>query len=142
MTGEVQLDIPKAFQFLLEPHRYKSAYGGRGAGRSWSFARVLAVLASYQKKRILCTREYQNSIKDSVHKTLSDQIELLNLTPYYNITKTEIISNVGSEFIFKGLQHPLEIKSIEGIDIVWLEEAQSVSEESWRFLIPTIRKDE
>lgn len=141
MTGEVQLDIPKAFQFLLEPHRYKSAYGGRGAGRSWSFARVLSVLASYQKKRILCTREYQNSIKDSVHKTLSDQIELLNLTPYYNITKTEITSNIGSEFIFKGLQHPLEIKSIEGIDIVWLEEAQSVSEESWRFLIPTIRKD-
>jgi len=141
MTGEVQLDIPKAFQFLLEPHRYKSAYGGRGAARSWSFARVLAVLASYQKKRILCTREFQNSIRDSVHKVLSDQIELLNLTPYYNITRTEITSNIGSEFIFKGLQHPLEIKSIEGIDIVWLEEAQNASEESWRFLIPTIRKD-
>lgn len=141
MSGEVSLDISKSFQFLLEPHRYKSAYGGRGAGRSWSFARVLATLASYQKKRILCTREYQNSIKDSVHKTLSDQIELLNLTPYFNITKTEITSNTGSEFIFKGLQHPLEIKSIEGIDIVWLEEAQSVSEESWKFLIPTIRKE-
>jgi len=141
MSGEVSLDIPVAFQFLLEPHRYKSAYGGRGAGRSWSYARVLAALASYQKKRILCTREYQNSIKDSVHKVLSDQIELLGLSPYYNITKTEITSNSGSEFIFKGLQHPLEIKSIEGIDIVWLEEAQNASEESWRFLIPTIRKD-
>ena len=106
MTGEVNINIPVAFQFLLEPHRYKSAYGGRGAGRSWSFARVLAALASYQKKRILCTREYQNSIKDSVHKTLSDQIELLGLTPYYNITKTEITSNVGSEFILRDYNIP------------------------------------
>ena len=139
--SDVSVDIPEAFQFLLEPHRYKSAYGGRGRGASWSFARVLLTLASYQKKRILCTREYQNSIKDSVYKILVDQIELLGLTPYYNINKTEIFSKIGSEFIFKGLQHPLEIKSIEGIDVVWLEEAQNVSEESWRFLIPTIRKD-
>lgn len=139
--SDVSVDIPEAFQFLLEPHRYKSAYGGRGRGASWSFARVLSTLASYQKKRILCTREYQNSIKDSVYKVLCDQIELLGLTPYYNINKTEIFSKIGSEFIFKGLQHPLEIKSIEGIDVVWLEEAQNVSEESWRFLIPTIRKD-
>jgi len=139
--SDVSVDIPEAFQFLLEPHRYKSAYGGRGRGASWSFARVLLTLASYQKKRILCTREYQNSIKDSVYKVLCDQIDELNLNPYYNISKTEIFSKIGSEFIFKGLQHPLEIKSIEGIDIVWLEEAQNVSEESWRFLIPTIRKD-
>ncbi len=139
--SDVSVDIPEAFQFLLEPHRYKSAYGGRGRGASWSFARVLLTLASYQKKRILCTREYQNSIKDSVYKVLCDQIDELNLNPYYNINKTEIFSKIGSEFIFKGLQHPLEIKSIEGIDVVWLEEAQNVSEESWRFLIPTIRKD-
>jgi len=139
--SDVSVDIPEAFQFLLEPHRYKSAYGGRGRGASWSFARVLLTLASYQKKRILCTREYQNSIKDSVYKVLCDQIDELNLNPYYNISKTEIFSKIGSEFIFKGLQHPLEIKSIEGIDVVWLEEAQNVSEESWRFLIPTIRKD-
>lgn len=138
---EIHADIPRAFQFLFEPYRYKSIYGGRGRGASWSFARVLSTLASYQKKRILCTREYQNSIKDSVYKILVDQIELLGLTPYYNINKTEISSMCGSEFIFKGLQHPLEIKSIEGIDIVWLEEAQNVSEESWKFLIPTIRKE-
>ena len=102
---------------------------------------MLATLASFKKLRILCTREYQNSIKDSVYKILVDQIEELKLTPYYNILKTEITSKVGSEFLFKGLQHPLEIKSIEGIDIVWLEEAQNVSEESWQFLIPTIRKE-
>lgn len=138
---EVNIDIPEAFDFLLQRHRYKSAYGGRGRGASWSFARVLSTVASFQKKRILCTREYQNSIKDSVHKVLSDQIDLLGLTNYFNINKTEITSRCGSEFIFKGLQHPLEIKSIEGIDIVWLEEAQNVSEESWRFLIPTIRKE-
>jgi phage terminase large subunit len=76
-----------------------------------------------------------------VYKILVDQIALLGLSDYYNINKTEITSRIGSEFLFKGLQHPLEIKSIEGIDIVWLEEAQNVSEESWRFLIPTIRKE-
>jgi phage terminase large subunit len=140
MTG-ISVDIPKAFQFLFEPYRYKSVYGGRGRGASWSFARVLAATASYQKKRILCTREYQNSIKESVYKVLEDQIDLIGLRPYYDINKTEINSKCGSEFLFKGLQHPLEIKSIEGIDIVWLEEAQNVSEESWKFLIPTIRKD-
>lgn len=139
--SEIQVTIPECFQFLLEPMRYKSAYGGRGRGASWSFARALVAIASYQKKRILCTREYQNSIKDSVYKVLVNQIEELKLQDYYNINKTEIVSKIGSEFLFKGLQHPLEIKSIEGIDIVWLEEAQNVSEESWRFLIPTIRKD-
>lgn len=139
--SEIQVDIPRVFQFLFQPSRYKSAYGGRGRGASWSYARALVTLASCKKLRILCTREYQNSIKDSVYKVLIDQIEMLKLTPYYDINKTDITSKVGSEFIFKGLQHPLEIKSIEGIDIVWLEEAQNVSEESWKFLIPTIRKD-
>jgi phage terminase large subunit len=139
--SEIEVNIPEAFDFLLKPSRYKSAYGGRGRGASWSFARVLVTKASYEKKRILCTREYQNSIKDSVYKILVDQIALLGLSDYYNINKTEITSRIGSEFLFKGLQHPLEIKSIEGIDIVWLEEAQNVSEESWRFLIPTIRKE-
>lgn len=139
--NEVQVDIPQAFDFLLKPMRYKSAYGGRGRGATWSFARTLCALASFQKKRILCTREYQNSIKDSVYKVLVDQITELKLEPYFEINKTEITSKAGSEFIFKGLQHPLEIKSIEGIDFVWLEEAQNTSEESWKFLIPTIRKD-
>lgn len=139
--SEIEVNIPEAFDFLLQPSRYKSAYGGRGRGASWSFARVLVTKASYEKKRILCTREYQNSIKDSVYKILVDQIALLGLSDYYNINKTEITSRIGSEFLFKGLQHPLEIKSIEGIDYVWLEEAQNVSEDSWKFLIPTIRKD-
>lgn len=137
----ININIPSAFSFLAEPHRYKCAYGGRGRGASWSFARVLVAMAASSKKRILCTREYQNSIKDSVYKILVDQIEQLGLQPYYNISKTEITSKCGSEFIFKGLQHPLEIKSIEGIDIAWLEEAQNVSESSWAFIIPTVRKD-
>lgn len=139
--SDIIVDIPEAFEFLLQPMRYKSAYGGRGRGASWSFARALAAKASYEKLRILCTREYQNSIKDSVYKLLTDQIEQTNLIPYYDINKTGIYSSIGSEFLFKGLQHPLEIKSIEGIDIVWLEEAQNTTEDSWKFLIPTIRKD-
>lgn len=138
---EVNVQIPEAFGFLFQPMRYKVAYGGRGRGASWSYARALVTMASYNKLRILCTREYQNSIKDSVYKILVDQIDLLGMNDYYNINKTEIASKCGSEFLFKGLQHPLEIKSIEGIDIVWLEEAQNVSEESWKFLIPTIRKE-
>lgn len=137
----ITLDIPEAFDFLLTPMRYKSAYGGRGAARSWSYARALVTLASYQKKRILCTREYQNSIKDSVHKVLSDQIDMLGLQPYYTVNNNGIYSRCGSEFIFKGLQHPLEIKSLEGIDIAWAEEAQNVSNNSWEVLIPTVRKD-
>jgi phage terminase large subunit len=124
----------------MEPHRYKNYWGGRGGAKSWSFARALTSLAAARPLRILCTREYQSSIRDSVHKILSDQIYSLGLSQYYDITRDSLKSQVGSEFIFKGLQHSTEIKSTEGVDICWVEEAQSVSEESWKILIPTIRK--
>jgi phage terminase large subunit len=91
---------------------------------------------------VLCTREIQNSIKDSVHKLLKDQINEMGLNDYFIVTRDEIRSKIGSEFIFKGLRHNIqEIKSTEGIDICWVEEAQSVSKESWDLLIPTIRKE-
>lgn len=126
---------------MVEPHRYKSVYGGRGAARSWTFSRLLAAMATSRKQRILCTREYQSSIRESVHALLSKQIDALGLNNYYVIQRDSIKSTIGSEFIFKGLQNPTEIKSIEGIDICWLEEAQTVSNNSWEILIPTIRKD-
>ena len=139
---EVEFCIPSPFSQLREPMRYKIYYGGRGAGKSWVFAQQLLMFAIMDKVRVLCAREYQVSIADSVHKLLCDQIYRLNLVNYFTITKTQIKSCTGSEFIFKGLHHNAqEIKSLEGVDYCWIEEAQSVSKESWELLIPTIRKE-
>jgi phage terminase large subunit len=91
--------------------------------------------------RILCAREIQRSINDSVHKLLSKQIDEMGLGGFYDITREAIRGQNGTEFIFKGLRtNPQEIKSMEGIDLCWVEEAQAVSAESWDILIPTIRK--
>jgi phage terminase large subunit len=126
----------------MEHHRYKSFYGSRGGAKSWAFARALLCIAATQKIRVLCTREFQSSIAESVHKLLCIQIEQLGLQEYYTIQKNSIVSSCGSEFIFKGLCFNIqEIKSLEDIDICWVEEAQSTSEESWQVLIPTIRKE-
>jgi phage terminase large subunit len=137
-----QLKIPSVFGFLRKPARFKVAYGGRGGAKSWTFARVLIAKAAEEKKRILCTRELQLSIRDSVHRILSDQIEAAGYSDQFAVTHQEIrCTRTGSEFIFAGLRsNPAKIKSTEGIDICWVEEAEVVSEESWKFLIPTIRK--
>ena len=132
---------PPAFDFLLGPGRYKVPHGGRGSAKSWSVARVLLGMGALQPLRILCAREYQASIADSVHQLLSDQIDELKLTSEYSITQREISSRCGTLFIFRGLHvNPRSIKSIEGIDICWVEEADTLSNESWEILIPTIRK--
>ena len=121
--------------------RYKVYWGGRGSGKSWAVAEALIRLASTRCIRVLCVREYQNSIKDSSHKVLKDMISRLGLQAYFTITKEEIRSTTGSEFIFKGLHGNEEsIKSTEGIDYCWVEEAQTVSKSSWKVLGPTIRK--
>lgn len=140
---QANVQFPEALQFLFEPHRYKVAYGGRGSAKSWGFARSLLVQAASRKMRILCTREVQKSIKDSVHKLLSDQIQAMGLGGHFDVLNTEIRGINGSEFIFGGLaDHTVEsIKSYEGIDVCWVEEAQSVSKRSWDILIPTIRKE-
>lgn len=130
------------FKGLFRPHRYKVRWGGRGGAKSWTFARTLIAIAHTKKIRVLCARELQNSIMDSVHRLLQDQIAEMQLTPWFSIMQKSIVSTVtGAEFIFKGLRHnATEIKSTEGIDIVWVEEAQLVSDESWELLIPTVRK--
>ncbi|HVI10194.1 MAG TPA: PBSX family phage terminase large subunit [Candidatus Binatia bacterium] len=135
--------IPGKFGQLFYPHRYKILWGGRGAAKSTSVARALVILAHRYKHRILCCRELQASIKDSVHQLLKDQIYALGLASCFHITETSIISKVtGSEFIFKGMRHNYaEIKGTEGITIVWVEEAQFVSKASWEVLIPTIRTE-
>lgn len=137
------LEFPEKLQCLFEPARYKVAHGGRGSAKSWSFARALLALGAQRKLRILCTREVQKSIKDSVHKLLSDQIESIGLGWFYQIQNNEIRGANGTEFLFAGLaDHTVEsIKSYEGVDVVWVEEAHKVSKRSWDILIPTIRKE-
>lgn len=138
---QLNAEFPQKLQFLFQPARYKVPYGGRGSAKSWSVARALLLLAVQKPLRILCAREIQKSIRDSVHKLLADQIEALGLGEYYEIQETRIIGRNGSEFIFAGLKHNVNsIKSTEGIDICWVEEAQTVSDSSWNLLIPTIRK--
>lgn len=139
---EKEIKLPKKFQGLFKPARYKIYYGGRGGAKSVSFATALIARAYSEPLRILCTREFQSSIADSVHRLLSDRIHDLGLTDWFNVTRTEITSKAGAQFIFKGLRHSIqEIKSTEGVDITWVEEAQAISETSWEILIPTIRKE-
>lgn len=137
----IEIEFPAAFRFLRKPARYKVAYGGRGSGKSWAFARQL-LLDGYQRKlRILCTRELQRSIGDSVHKLLSDQIAALGLDGWYTIEKAAIHGANGTEFIFSGLLNSASLKSYEQVDICWVEEAQVVSKHSWELLLPTIRAE-
>jgi phage terminase large subunit len=140
----MKVQFPEKLAFLLQKKcRYKGAKGGRGSAKSWSFAQALLILGTSKKLRILCTREVQKSIKQSVHKLLKDQIERLNLSGFYEVLEHEIRGKNGTEFSFSGLSDQTvdSIKSFEGCDIVWVEEAQSVSKRSWSVLIPTIRKD-
>jgi phage terminase large subunit len=122
--------------------RYKVFYGGRGGRKSWEIATALVLRAYAGKLLILCTREIQNSIADSVLSLLSNTIKRLGLTDFFEVQKTTIIGANGSEFKFKGLNGLTidSIKSFEGVDVCWVEEAHSVSQRSWEVLIPTIRK--
>ena len=135
--------VTNPFDRLRERARYKVYYGGRGGAKSWAFARALLIFADKWSLRILCAREFQNSINDSVHRLLCDQIDMLGLSHRFEVTLTSIRNTeTGSQFLFKGLRHSVqEIKSLEGVDICWVEEAQSVSKDSWEILIPTIRKE-
>lgn len=137
----INAQFPDKLRGLFEPHRYKVLYGGRGGAKSWGIARALLVKAAGKNIRILCAREFQNSISDSVHRLLSQQIEALGLSSFYTIQNASIIGLNGSEFVFAGIRNNVSrIKSYEGIDIVWVEEAQNVSHQSWETLIPTVRK--
>ena len=130
------------FLELFRPHRYKVFYGGRGSGKSFSVARALIVIASKVCIRVLCCREIQNSIRDSSYQLLKDTVVRLGLEESFTCTESEIrCTTTGSRFIFKGLlRNEQSVKSTEGIDVAWVEEAQTVSETSWEVLIPTIRK--
>lgn len=128
---------------LIERHkwRYKVAYGGRGAAKSWGFAEALLMLGAQEPLRILCAREVQRSIRDSVHALLCDTVDRMQLDWFYTPYEMEIRGINGTMFGFAGLraQNVQSLRSWEGADICWVEEGHTVSEKSWRVLTPTIR---
>ena len=134
--------FPIKLEGLFKPSRYKVLQGGRGGAKSWGIARALLIKGAKDNMRILCAREYMTSMKDSVHKLLCDQIQALGLTGFYEITQASIRGANGTEFAFVGLKNNVaNVKSYEGVDVCWVEEAQTVSRLSWNVLIPTIRKE-
>lgn len=137
-----QVKLPEKVKFLFQPMRYKCLFGGRGSGKSHSVAKVLLIKGTEKPLRILCGREIQNSIKDSVHRLLADQIVMLGLEEEYIVTEKEIRGKNGTLFTFVGFHHNSvqNLKSYEGYDLLWIEEGQNCSEKSWRVMLPTIRK--
>lgn len=137
----MRVKTPEVFLPLYYPRRYKVLYGGRGGAKSWGIADALLIKAWKDPLLVLCTRELQKSIKESVHALLCNRIAALGLDAEYEIQNNQIIGRNGSRFIFAGLKHNItEIKSMEGVDICWVEEAEKVTDGSWKTLIPTIRK--
>lgn len=134
-------NFPDWAQPLMQPQRYKCLYGGRGSGKSYAVADALLIIGTSRKCRALCSREFQVSIKESVHYLLAERIEALKLNEFYEVQRDRIMGKNGTEFIFKGVRHNVNsIKSMAGLTHLWIEEAQSISAESWRVLVPTIRE--
>ena len=148
MSGPVTFPAP--FIPLFVPKRYKVFWGGRGAAKSWDFARALLLLGmspgilfpNKTKLTILCVRELQKSIDDSVHKLLSEQILKMGLGAFYRVEKAKIYGANGTTISFEGIKNNVSsIRSYKGVDICWAEEANNISGHSWGVLIPTIRQD-
>lgn len=137
----MNIEFPDAFRPLVAPARYKGAWGGRGSGKSHFFGGLLCLRALKQRTRAVCLREVQNSIKDSVKQLLEDKIDAYGLSGHFEITDTQIRGPNESLFVFRGLKNhnAASIKSLEGFDIAWVEEAQTVTQKSLDLLIPTIR---
>lgn len=138
----MDVELPEKLLPLFQPKRTKVLYGGRGSSKSWSVARALVAIAASKPVRVLCARETQKSIQESVHRLLKDQIGLLGLESLFDVQEAKIVGTNGSEFTFVGVrqQGVANMKSYEGTDICWVEEAQVVTKKSWDTLIPTIRK--
>jgi len=137
-----QVTLPKAFKELFSHSRYKAYFGGRGGAKSHSFASALVIKGAEKPLRVLCCREIQRSIRDSSKRLIDDKIEDYGLQDFYTSTDTEIRGRNGTLFIFAGLKTNVEaIKSMEGLDVCWVEEADKVSQRSLELLIPTIRKE-
>jgi phage terminase large subunit len=139
---KIQVPVARAFVPFLAPARFKGSWGGRGSGKSyfWAGQGVESLLAG---RNVLCIREVQNSIADSVKRLIEARIEEFGLSAYFQITDKEIrCPPSGAVAIFRGMQNhtAASIKSLEGFDVAWWEEAQTASQMSLDLLIPTIRK--
>lgn len=139
----LRVEVPRKLKPLLAPCRYKGAYGGRGGAKSHFFAEQVILRCYTAQTRVVCIREVQNSIKDSVRQLLIDKIEKLGLISAFEILESEIRGPHGSFVVFKGMQsyNAANIKSLEGFDIAWVEEAQTLSQHSLDLLRPTLRKE-
>lgn len=139
----IRARVPRKLVPLLQSKRYKGAYGGRGGAKSHFFAEQVILRAYTRPSRIVCIREVQNSIKDSVKQLLADKIAAFDLGPYFDVLDNEIRGPGGSLIIFKGMQsyNADNIKSLEAYDLAWVEEAQNLSQRSLDLLRPTLRKD-
>lgn len=139
----IQWRVPPVFQPLLKPARYKGAWGGRGSGKSHFFAGA-AVVGLLQGKNILCVREVQNSIADSVKRLMENKLSDFGVEHLFRVTDKEIVcEQSGATAIFRGLQNhtAASVKSLEGFDVAWWEEAQTASSRSLELLTPTIRTE-
>lgn len=140
----LQIPTAKVFEPLLNPSRYKGAWGGRGSAKSHFFAELLVEEAARRRGlRAVCIREIQKSLRESAKRLIEDKIETLGVSSMFEVLNDQIKTPGGGVIIFQGMQdHTAEtIKSLEGFDIAWVEEAQTLSATSLRLLRPTIRKD-
>lgn len=143
-SSTLKVEVAEAFLPLLQPKRYKAAYGGRGGAKSHFFAEQLISRAYGKKTRAVCIREVQNSLRESVRQLLVDKIAKFGLGAHFEVLESEIrCKRNGGLIIFKGMQayNAENIKSLEDFDIAWVEEAQTFSETSLRLLRPTIRNE-
>jgi len=139
---QLTIDLPRKARDTLVPRaRFKVLYGGRDSAKSWSIARMLLARGRAKPERILCTREIQKSIAESVHQLLKDQIVALDMSDFYTVQQNYIRGENGTQISFHGLsgETATSIKSFEGTTICWVEEAQTISKRSWDLLEPTIR---
>ena len=142
MSLTLKPETPRWFKPFLAPSRYKGAYGGRGSGKSHAFAQYIVIRCTSARTDVVCLREIQRSLKQSVKKLIESKIEALALGAHFELQHDRILGKNGSMIIFEGLaNHTAEsIKSLEGFDIAWFEEAQVASQRSLDLLRPTIRK--
>ncbi len=146
----IDFDIPECAEPIwIDPRRWNIMYGGRGSTKSWTTARILGMNGFLGQRRILCAREIQRTLKESVYQLILDQLDAIDLIghpgrkDFYKATKDSIIGLNGTQFMFHGIRTEdiAKIKSLEGVDDCWVEEAHTISAKSWRILVPTIRKD-
>ena len=143
-NGVLAIDTAEVFEPLLAPSRYKGAFGGRGSGKSHFFAELAVETAIRGKSDIVCIREIQKTLAQSAKKLIELKIEQLGVSDHFRVLQSHIEARNGGVIQFQGMQNHTadSIKSLEGFDVAWVEEAQNLSQRSLDLLRPTIRKPE